>query len=61
VRQFGIGRVVVGEDQNFLGGQDWLAEHGTEVVVLNDPDLIAMMADFIRTNPEVWNEDIGED
>lgn len=61
VRQFGIGRVVIGEDVNFTGGQDWLAEHGTEVVVLNDPDLIAMMAGFIRTNPELWNEDIGED
>jgi creatinine deaminase len=61
VRQFGIGRVVVGEDVNFTGGQDWLAEHGTEVVVLNDPGLIAMMADFIRGNPGLWNEDIGED
>jgi cytosine deaminase len=61
VRQFGIGRVVVGEDVNFLGGQDWIAEHGTEVVVLEDPDLIAMMADYIRVNPEVWNEDIGEE
>ena len=61
VRQFGIGRVVVGEDVNFHGGQEWLAEHGTEVVLLNDPDLIAMMADYIRVNPEVWNEDIGED
>jgi creatinine deaminase len=61
VRQFGIGRVVVGEDVNFHGGQEWLADHGTEVVVVNDPDLIAMMADYIRVNPEVWNEDIGED
>jgi creatinine deaminase len=61
VRQFGIGRVVVGEDVNFHGGQEWLAEHGTDVVVLNDPDLIAMMADYIRVNPEVWNEDIGEE
>ena len=61
VRQFGIGRVVVGEDVNFMGGQDWLAEHGTEVVVLEDPDLIGMMADYIRVNPEVWNEDIGEE
>jgi cytosine deaminase len=61
VRQFGIGRVVIGEAANFHGGHDWLAENGTEVVVLNDPDLTAMMADFIRTNPELWNEDIGED
>ena len=61
VRQFGIGRVVIGEDVNFSGGQEWLAEHGTEVAVLNDPDLIAMMGDYIRLNPEVWNEDIGEE
>ena len=61
IRQFGIGRVIVGEDVNFTGGQDWVAEHGTEVVVVNDPDLIAMMADFIRLHPELWNEDIGED
>jgi cytosine deaminase len=61
VRQFGIGRVIVGEDVNFTGGQEWLAEHGTDVVVVNDPDLIAMMADFIRLHPELWNEDIGED
>jgi cytosine/creatinine deaminase len=61
VRQFGIGRVVIGEDVNFSGGQEWLAEHGTEVAVLNDADLIAMMADYIRLNPEVWNEDIGEE
>ncbi|MDQ1512827.1 MAG: cytosine/creatinine deaminase [Microbacteriaceae bacterium] len=61
VRQFGIGRVIVGEDVNFTGGQEWLAEHGTRVVVVNDPDLIAMMADFIRLHPELWHEDIGED
>ncbi len=61
VRQFGIGRVVVGEDRNFLGGQDWLAENGVDVTVVNDPRLIRMMADYIASNPEVWNEDIGED
>ena len=61
VRQFGIGRVVVGDDQNFLGGQDWVAEHGCEVTVVNDPELIAMMAAFIEGNPALWNEDIGEE
>lgn len=61
VRQFGIGRVVIGEDVNFSGAHDWLAEQGIEVVVLQDPDLISMMADFIRVNPALWNEDIGED
>jgi cytosine deaminase len=61
VRQFGIGRVIVGEDVNFHGGQEWLAEHGTDVVILNDPDLITMMGAYIEANPAVWNEDIGEE
>jgi len=60
VRQFGIGRVVVGDDRNFMGGQDWVAEHGAELTVLNDPELIEVMARFIADNPELWNEDIGE-
>lgn len=61
VRQFGIGRVIVGDDVSFLGGQDWLAENGVEVIVVNDPELIALMGAFIRDNPTLWNEDIGED
>jgi creatinine deaminase len=61
VRQFGIGRVVVGDDRTFLGGQDWLAENGVALTVLNDPGLVSMMGEFIAANPELWNEDIGED
>lgn len=61
VRQFGIGRVVVGDDVNFLGGQDWLAENGVDVTVVNDPELIEVMASFIDANPALWNEDIGEE
>jgi cytosine deaminase len=59
VRQFGIGRLVVGEAQSFVGGHDWLAEHGVEVVVLDDAECIAMMTDFITAHPALWNEDIG--
>jgi cytosine deaminase len=61
VRQFGIGRVVVGDTVNFFGGQDWLVENGTEVTTLNDPELIKVMGDFIAANPVLWNEDIGEE
>nr|WP_218889033.1 nucleoside deaminase [Saccharopolyspora hordei] len=61
VRQFGIGRVVIGEARNFHGGHDWLAEHGVEVVVLDDPECTRLMADFIATRPDLWYEDIGED
>ncbi|MGI8561693.1 MAG: nucleoside deaminase [Luteimonas sp.] len=60
VRQFGIGMVVVGESVNFDGGVDWLRENGVEVVDLADPRCIKMLGDWIATNPEVWNEDIGE-
>lgn len=61
VRQFGIGRVIVGEDRNFLGGQDWLAENGVEVTVVNDPELIELMGSWIEAHPHLWNEDIGEE
>jgi len=61
VKQFGIGRVVVGDDRSFLGGQDWLAEHGVDVTVVNDPGLIETMGAFITANLALWNEDIGED
>ena len=61
VRQFGISRVVVGEARTFYGGHDWLAEHGVEVLVLDDPECIGLMEEFIAEHPQVWNEDIGED
>lgn len=61
VRQFGITRVVVGEAQTFVGGHDWLAENGVEVVVLDDPECVAMMTEFIAEHPDLWNEDIGVD
>ncbi|WP_329532911.1 nucleoside deaminase [Streptomyces sp. NBC_01450] len=60
VRQFGISRVVVGEAETFHGGHDWLAEHGVEIVLLDDPECTALMRDFIKENPALWNEDIGE-
>ncbi|AVV41135.1 nucleoside deaminase [Streptomyces sp. ID05-04B] len=60
VRQFGISRVVVGETTTFRGGHDWLAEHGVQIVLLDDAECVAMMRDFVERNPALWNEDIGE-
>ncbi|MEV0736131.1 nucleoside deaminase [Streptomyces sp. NPDC050549] len=60
VRQFGISRVVVGEAVTFHGGHDWLAEHGVEIVLLDDAECTALMRDFIKNNPALWNEDIGD-
>jgi cytosine/creatinine deaminase len=61
VRQFGIGKVVVGESVNFDGGVDWLREAGVEVVDLSSAACIEMLGDFIAAHPELWNEDIGEE
>jgi cytosine deaminase len=60
VVQFKIGMVLVGESENFTGGVDWLRERGVEVVDLRSQECVSMLADYIRKNPEVWNEDIGE-
>lgn len=57
---YGIPKVVIGENVNFLGAEDLLKEKGVEVTVLNDPDSIQMMEDFIKEKPQLWNEDIGE-
>jgi cytosine/creatinine deaminase len=55
-----IQRVVIGENQNFMGAEDLLRQHGVEVVVLNDPECIQLMREFVRANPDLWNEDIGK-
>jgi len=61
IRQFRIGRVIVGESVNFPGGVEWLRKHGVEVIDLHSEKCIRMMADFIAANPALWNEDIGEE
>jgi cytosine deaminase len=58
--QFGIPRVVIGEDTNFRGHPDQLRAHGVEVIIANDAECIALMARFIREKPELWSEDIME-
>ena len=60
VRQFNIGTVVVGESVNFDGGVRWLRDCGVRVIDLNSADCVAMLRAYIRANPDVWNEDIGE-
>jgi cytosine deaminase len=59
VRQFGFGRLVVGESETFRGGIDWLRENGVEVVDLGSAACKELLAEFIAAQPEVWNEDIG--
>jgi len=60
VRQFNIPVVVVGESVNFSGGVDWLRDHGVEVIDLASQECIALLGEYIHSNPAIWNEDIGE-
>lgn len=61
VRQFNIGTVIVGEAENLLGGIEWLRENGVEVINLNSSECKKMLTDYIAQNPQIWNEDIGEE
>jgi creatinine deaminase len=54
-----IPRVVVGENRTFLGAEEYMRQNGVTVEVVQDEECIAMMTDFIRANPALWNEDIG--
>ena len=58
--QFKIPKVVVAESENFEGAPDFMPNHGIEVIDLADQECIQMMNDFIKENPELWYEDIGE-
>ena len=57
---YGIPKVVIGENQTFRGEEDLLRSHGVLVEVVQDSACIRMMSNFIRANPKLWNEDIGE-
>ncbi|MFY9904940.1 MAG: nucleoside deaminase [Terriglobales bacterium] len=60
VRQFGFRSLVVGESRNFQGGMEWLRSLGVQVVDLDSSECALLLGEYIRRNPAVWNEDIGE-
>ena len=57
--QFGIARVVIGENVNFAGNIAFLREHGVDVRLLDDAACRELMGRFIRESPELWSEDIA--
>jgi len=61
IRQFGFGTVVVGESQNFQGGIEWLRSLGVRVINLDSSECVSLLSEYIRANPAVWNEDIGQE
>lgn len=59
IRLYGIPKVIIGENQTFLGDEDVLRAHGVQVDVLQDHTCMQLMLDFIAVQPTLWNEDIG--
>ncbi len=57
---YGIPRVVIGENKTFKGPEDYMKSRGVELVIVDSPECKALMKQFIREKPELWNEDIGK-
>lgn len=55
-----IPRIVVGENQTFQGPEDYLRSRGVKLKIVDSDECVQLITDFIRDNPELWNEDIGE-
>jgi len=55
-----IPKVVIGENKTFRGPEDYLRSRGVELEIHNESEFIQLMNEFIKANPELWNEDIGE-
>lgn len=58
--QFGIKKVIAGESTTFHGAEEFMKQHGVEVTNLNNKECITLMSEFIKKNPDLWNEDIGK-
>lgn len=59
--QFGISRVVIGENRTFGGNEEFLKSRGVQVDILDHPKCIALMERLQTEKPALWAEDIGED
>ncbi len=58
---YGIPRVVIGENRTFQGPEEYVRSRGVELEIVDDPQCIELMRQFIAARPELWNEDIGEE
>lgn len=56
---YGIPKVVIGENQTFLGAEKWLQENGVQLELINSSECLELMKKFIHEQPTLWNEDIG--
>jgi creatinine deaminase len=60
IRQFNFQTVIVGESRNFQGGIVWLKELGITVIDLDNEECFHLLSAYIKNNPSIWNEDIGQ-
>ena len=56
---YSIPRVVIGENRTFRGPEDYVRSRGVELTVVDDPECVRLMREFIAARPELWDEDIG--
>ena len=56
---YGIPRVVIGENRTFRGPEDYVRSRGVQLEIVDDPECVRLMREFIDARPELWNEDIG--
>ena len=54
-----IPKIVIGENRTFRGPEDYVRSRGVSVEIVDDSDCVRLMEEFIRSKPELWNEDIG--
>lgn len=57
---YGIPKVVIGENRTFRGPEDYVRSRGVEVAIIDSQECRQLMETFIKNNPELWHEDIGE-
>lgn len=55
-----IPKIVIGENRTFRGPEDYVRSRGVALEIADDPECVKLMEEFIRSKPELWNEDIGE-
>ncbi len=55
-----IPKVVIGEHRTFHGPENYLRSRGVELEIVDDQECIQLMERFLRDDPDLWNEDIGE-
>jgi len=54
-----IPHVIVGENRSFQGPEEYVRSRGVKLEILNIPECMQLMNEFMAAHPELWQEDIG--